>query len=166
MMVLPCQWPHEPSGPIAKIGRLLRTVLWFPYPIAVSLAAAALRPSVPVQGVRGLPRHTVPGNTRSSALQSLPWFLWGGPGNLLLAARLFPWSLVAAPLAVRAQPFSCNSGSSDLANTREQDSDPPRQQKQRVSAPFPKKEKHRKRLWRPVAGVAAVSVCCPPPVSY
>jgi hypothetical protein len=47
----------------------------------VSLAAAALRPSVPVQGVRGLPRHTVPGNTRSSTLQSLPSFLVGGAGK-------------------------------------------------------------------------------------
>src|ERR1035437_6909874 len=42
-----------------------------------------------------------------------------------------------------------------------------RQQEQRVSTPLPqKKEKHRKSLWKPVAGVAALPVCWlrPPPL--
>src|ERR1035438_1865324 len=41
-----------------------------------------------------------------------------------------------------------------------------RQQEQRVSTPLPKKEKHGKSLWKPVAGVAALPVCWlrPPPL--
>src|ERR1035437_2884401 len=62
-----------------------------------------------------------------------------------LLRRLVPRSRCRRPLGLLAR-------SADFASAQEKA--PARQQEQRVSGDFPKKQKHRKSLWRPVAAVA------------
>ena len=69
-----------------------------------------------------------------------------GAGALSCAAA------VGAAQPVSPPPLSPLARSADFASAQEKA--PARQQEQRVSGDFPKKQKHRKSLWRPVAAVA------------
>src|ERR1035437_9490720 len=69
-----------------------------------------------------------------------------GAGALSCAAA------VGAAQPVSPPPLSPLARSADFASAQEKA--PARQQEQRVSGDFPKKQKHRKSLWSPVAAVA------------
>src|ERR1019366_9301413 len=115
-------------------------------------ASAADRPEAEGEGGRSL-------NAREAKGQGCSGCSFDGGGSLeRRRSRQSALRLVAAPLVVCSRPLVRGGSSSDFASTRAHGTDAtPATAATGLRRP-PHKQKHRSRLWRPVAAVAAFCV--------